>query len=273
MIDTHVHVLDPVRFPYPLNAGGYTPRHGENGSLGELVKTMTEHGISHAVLVQPSAYGTDNSAILHALRRHPNTFRAVAMVPPHRRAIAGLADVPGVAGLRLNVTDYKHHGADTESLASILEMAGQSDLVVELLASATQISALREVLAKAECRIIIDHMGSPAIDAPADHLHQVMALGENSNIFVKLSAAFRYTAQTAPWADLHGHVNAIFQSFRPENLIWGSDWPFINLKGNPRPRYADVLAWLRDVAGGSRLAEMNANAARLFGFSFPEAHL
>ncbi|TIX70714.1 MAG: hypothetical protein E5V30_12820 [Mesorhizobium sp.] len=70
--DAHDHVfasacpLDPAR--------GYTPA---MVTVQDYRRVMDAFGIDRAVLVQPSVYGFDNSALLSALAALPGTLRIV----------------------------------------------------------------------------------------------------------------------------------------------------------------------------------------------------
>src|SRR5947207_81687 len=75
--DTHCHVFGPAsRFPYAENRR-YTPPDAPSEKLAALHRHL---GISRAVLVQASAHGTDNRAMLDAIARDPDNRRGVAMV-------------------------------------------------------------------------------------------------------------------------------------------------------------------------------------------------
>src|SRR5262249_6213190 len=80
-IDCHAHIIDRRRFP--LDDGpGYKPRPDEDGPA-ELYRTVLErNGVQHALLVQPSGYGTDNAAMLVAIRGDRRRFKGIAMVEP-----------------------------------------------------------------------------------------------------------------------------------------------------------------------------------------------
>jgi predicted TIM-barrel fold metal-dependent hydrolase len=69
VVDTHVHVIDPVRFPLPVGGGGYIPHPDEAGTAEELAVLSDGFGITHQVIVQPSGAGTDNRATLDAVAR------------------------------------------------------------------------------------------------------------------------------------------------------------------------------------------------------------
>ena len=80
-IDTHAHIIDPARFP--LGTGpGYKPGPHETGTAEEYCAVLDAHHVRHALLVQPSGYGYDNSATLDAMERFPGRFKAIAVVDP-----------------------------------------------------------------------------------------------------------------------------------------------------------------------------------------------
>jgi predicted TIM-barrel fold metal-dependent hydrolase len=65
--DCHAHIIDPAQFPY-TDGPGYKPRPDEVGDRRAFGETLATHGVTHALLVQPSCYGTDNAAMLDAMR-------------------------------------------------------------------------------------------------------------------------------------------------------------------------------------------------------------
>jgi predicted TIM-barrel fold metal-dependent hydrolase len=98
--DTHAHVFGPAaRFPYAADRS-YTP---PDAPLENYLAMLDTLGFARGVLVQGSAHGSDNSAMLDALARQPGRLRGVAVAD---------ADVPaaelrrwhglGVRGLRFN---------------------------------------------------------------------------------------------------------------------------------------------------------------------------
>src|SRR5262249_44862302 len=98
--DTHCHVFGPAdRFPYAADRS-YTP---PDAPLDKYLAMLSTVGMSRGVLVQGSAHGADNSAMLDALARAPKRLRGVAVadetVPAAElKRWAAL----GVRGLRFN---------------------------------------------------------------------------------------------------------------------------------------------------------------------------
>ena len=98
--DTHAHVFGPAdRFPY-ADDRSYTP---PDAPLEKYLGMLDTLGFARGVLVQGSAHGRDNSAMLDALKRQPNRLRGVAVAdagvsPEELRAW----NAGGVRGLRFN---------------------------------------------------------------------------------------------------------------------------------------------------------------------------
>src|SRR5437667_5467629 len=98
--DTHAHVFGPAsRFPYAPDRR-YTP---PDAPLEKYLGMLDTLGFARGALVQGSAHGRDNAAMLDALARHPGRLRGVAVAdgdtsPAELRRWAA----SGVRGLRFN---------------------------------------------------------------------------------------------------------------------------------------------------------------------------
>src|SRR3978361_79879 len=74
--DTHAHVFGPAaRFPYAADRS-YTP---PDAPLEKYLAMLDAVGFARGVLVQGSAHGRDNSAMLDPLARQPDRLRGVAV--------------------------------------------------------------------------------------------------------------------------------------------------------------------------------------------------
>ena len=74
--DTHAHVFGPADvFPYTADRS-YTP---PDAPLEKYLAMLDTLGFARGALVQGSAHGRDNGAMLDALARHPARLRGVAV--------------------------------------------------------------------------------------------------------------------------------------------------------------------------------------------------
>src|SRR5690349_1943502 len=98
--DTHAHVFGPSdRFPYAADRS-YTP---PDAPLATYLGMLDTIGFARGVLVQGSAHGADNSAMLDALMRTPDRLRGVAVADGNVPASELRAwHAAGVRALRFN---------------------------------------------------------------------------------------------------------------------------------------------------------------------------
>lgn len=108
--------------------------------------------------------------------------------------------------------------------------------------------------------MVIDHLAKPRIkeQSVADWLPHLQAAAKFPNIYCKLSGMVT-EADWKHWQprDLKPYVNAALESFGPERLMFGSDWPVCELAGS----YSQVVEALREL-----LAELSpAEQAMIWG--------
>ena len=156
--DCHVHVIDHRRFPF-AGGTGYTPRPDESGTVEELEACAAAHGVTHALLVQPSGYGYDNRALLDALGRGRGRWKGIVVVSAEatEAMLRRLADA-GVVGLRFNLTDFDAGGLGRDGMNRVLGMAADMGWFAEVQCAAADFPAAAALLAPSGVRLLIDHL-------------------------------------------------------------------------------------------------------------------
>ena len=267
VVDCHAHIIDPVRFPF-TGTRGYHPRPDESGTREEFCAVLDSHGVSHAVLVQLSGYGTDNAAILDAVKTYPDRFKAIAVIDPEAsdRTLEDLA-AGGVVGVRFNLVSYDPDALSRRDAPRLLQRLKSLGWFAQIYADDAQWPGAAAVLKASGVRVLIDHYGVRDIAVRTGHrgFQAVLALGLEGNATIKLSSLFRVSRMPAGFDDLDPFVEELLKAFGVDGCLWGSDWPFINVPR--RPRYADLMAplprWLPDPADRARV--LSRNPSRLFG--------
>ncbi|TCS10028.1 amidohydrolase family protein [Caulobacter sp. BK020] len=96
--------------------------------------------------------------------------------------------------------------------------------------------------------IVIDHGAKPPIaagDRDGAWARGIEALASHPQVFCKLSGLLTEAAPGQGDGALSPYVAHLVAAFGPERLMWGSDWPVLNLAGD----YAGWLALARDLSG------------------------
>ena len=261
--DTHIHAIGAVdRFPLAPERS-YTPA---QVPIEAYVALMSRLGIAHAVLVQPSVYGTDNRAMVDALLRYPERFRGVAVVDPciGDGELRALHDA-GVRGVRANLLNRGGISfADACTLAwRFADLGWHLQLQIDV-STFDRFDAIAEL----PVDVVIDHMGYMSADKGPSNpgFLRLLKLVEAGRCWVKLSAPYRLT----DWQRFgYGAVAPLARALaraHPQRMLWGSDWPHTDLRSG-MPNDGDLLdllgAWIDDDA--TREAILVTNPASLYG--------
>jgi len=262
--DCHAHIFGPQdRYGYQPERR-YTP---PDASLADYLALLDRLGIERGILVQPSIYGTDNSAMLAAMQAGRHRLRAVAVVDPSiSDNELGWMNSRGVRGARLNLRFEEI--ASEEHVSALARRILSFGWHLQLYARGNDIRRLERVLMSLPVDIVIDHMGEPPVadGVIGEAFQSLLRLLRNGRCWVKLSGPMRMSAEQFPYADMLPFVRELAET-RPDRLIWGSDWPHPNLVTR-MPNDGDLLdllgIWIPDEAMRDRI--LVDNPAELYRF-------
>ena len=268
-VDSHCHVFDPARFPFAADAP-YRPQPHEVGTAEHFAAVLDAHGISHALLVNPtSGYGYDNRCMVAAIRASKGRFKGIGRVPPDVGGPAlAMLSVDGVIGIRIDLVGDGVGVLQHPSMPRLLAQVREMRWLVQVQCERDQLHEAADVLRAARVPLVFDHCGRPDAGGGTTQpgFKALLELGREGHA-VKLSGPFRFSHEAAPHADAEPFVAAVIEAFTPERCVWGSDWPFLRLP--QRMDYGPVLAnlnrWFPDER--DRHQVLWATPARLFGFS------
>lgn len=246
LIDGHAHVFD-ASLAMAANRR-YTPK--TSALLNKYVEHLVSHGMSGALLVQPSFLGNDNQYLIDAIQQASEQpglqLSGVAVVEPEipLEELARLTNA-GVVGFRLNLLGSEAL-PDLSQWAPVFEFAEANDWHVELHCEGTRLPALLKLLGDRCSKIVVDHFGLPDPGAPllCDGLYAIAGMPKGQ-VFVKLSApyrVFRNMPSERAMSLCLPVLDVLFESLGPEQLLWGSDWPWTQFEG--QHTYADNVSWL-----------------------------
>jgi len=220
--DCHVHVIGPKpHFPLPRERR-YTPMDAPADALQAMLKRLR---LDRVVLVQPSFYGTDNSCMLDAMRKLPNS-RGVAVLPPDapESELAAL-HAQGVRGLRVNIATFGTRNLNEmrEGIRAATELCEIHGWHVQIFIPADAIEPLAPLLLALPVPTVIDHFGLIAPGAEDNALRMLLELLHTGKIWVKISGAYRIAED--PNDPRIGALARRLCAVNPERIVWGSDWP------------------------------------------------
>jgi predicted TIM-barrel fold metal-dependent hydrolase len=267
--DTHAHILGPAaRFPYSP-ARVYTPPDCLLPDYRHMLDTL---GVARAVLVQPSVYGADNTAMLEAIKSDPARLRGVAVVSENI-ADPGLKklDEAGVRGVRVNIVDVKERKPGTLPLDPLKALARRIAPLgwhMEFLMHVDEFPELDRMFAGFPVEIVLGHLGYMRTDKglAAPGFQALLRLVAGGRCWVKFTGPYRISTAALPYPDVTPFAHALTAA-NPERILWGSDWPHVMAKG-AMPNDGDLADLVSDWIPDARLRErvLVANPVRLYGF-------
>ena len=269
--DTHSHVFGPAtRFPY-ADDRSYTPL---DAPLEKYLAMLDAVGFARGALVQGSAHGCDNSAMLDALERRPDRLRGVAVADETVPAVELRRwDKLGIRALRFNHFfrggQLHYRGGVTlenaKKLAPLMkDLSWHMQLWIDCKDLPDTIPTLKEI----GLPVLIDHMGRT--DARAGTrtpgFQSLLRLVGDGGCWVKVSGAHRLSTQAPDYPGARPFHEALVRA-NPDRLVWGSDWPHPRIEGEmpDAGKLFDLFCeWTPDEA--VRKCILVDNPAKLFGF-------
>ncbi|MGE0627826.1 MAG: amidohydrolase [Hyphomicrobiaceae bacterium] len=272
--DTHFHVFGPPNlFPYAENRR-YEPPAGPIEHYFAMQKAV---GLERGVVVQPTAHGTDNSALLDAIARSDGRLKGVANID-ETMSDAELEKLKagGIVGARFSLMSDRPgtRRAIEAAVPRLMALGWSLDLHIEpehLVENAAFVKSL-------PLTTVIDHMARPHVaegsGQPAFRL-LLDLLGEG-RFWTKLSAPEKLSAEKAPsppdgvpYKDVVPFGRAVIAA-APSRIIWGSDWPHGNtFEMGTIPNDGALLDFLAACAQDeeARRRVLVDNPAQLYGFT------
>ena len=260
-IDCHIHVFGPAsRWPFHPDSK-YT-------SLDALpfahIALQDALGLAGAVIVSGGGYGTSFAHLAETLERHPGRFKGVALLPEDVvPADLQRLDALGVRGARF--VSPGHRGALPRLDPRIARMVHDLGWHVQFYPAGDDLLQYADALLALPNAVVLDHFAAiPAAggtEQPA--FQQLLRLLDTGRFWVKLSGPMRCTPGDYPYAPVTPIARALV-AHAPERLVWGTDWPHVNMGGRGMPNDGDLFdllaEWVPDEATRRRILVDNPRA-------------
>ena len=262
--DCHIHVFGPRnRFPLADDLA-YMP---SDAPVKAYLAVRHRLGIERTVVIQPSAYGTDNRCTLDAIAQLASTARGIAVVDPSisDRELEQL-DKAGIRGLRFSLV--VKNALRLEFLEVMAQRIRQFGWHIQFRSTHRDLPDLEIRLSRLPVDVCLDHLGSIPPEESITHpsWQTIFRLLDRGRCWIKLSAPYQLSRMPGPgYADFASQVSALVKA-APDRLIWGTNWPHPSVSAKPDD--ADLLdslgEWIHDAS--IRRAILVDNPSALYGF-------
>ena len=197
--------------------------------------------MQQTVLVQAAPSVGETEYLLGIADVTPHVAKVVGWIDfedtSQRATLERLSRHPKFAGVRPMIQDIEDDDwmlrADVQwAFETLIEL----DLTFDCLGFPRHLKNFHSILTRyPEMRAVVDHCMKPQFRAHSEaNMREwaagVSALAQDTGAFCKLSGLV--TEADEDWSDhvLRPYTNHIMDEFGPDRVMWGSDWPVVNLR-------------------------------------------
>jgi predicted TIM-barrel fold metal-dependent hydrolase len=278
LVDTHIHLFEPERFPYHRNAVYRPPAQ----TLDAYATFVRQARIDHTVIVHPEPYQDDHGYLEYCFAHEPSPgfFKGTCLFDPvaprtPARMEALVRKHPGrIVALRIHA-NRKPGVAPTASgpirdrdlaapaMRDAWRKAGELGLAVQMHFiphHAPRIGALADQFR--EVPVILDHLARAGEGTLAEY-DEVLKLARLPRVHMKFSGVRYSSKQPHPHLDVQPLVRRTFEAFGPDRMLWGG-------LGHSMPEFEQAVTLfdrIFDFISESDRAKIRGlNAVKLFRF-------
>ncbi|MCE7876573.1 MAG: amidohydrolase [Betaproteobacteria bacterium PRO3] len=270
-MDSHQHFWRLARGDYTWLTPALGAIHRDFGP-DDLAPILARHGIARTILVQAAPTEAETRWLVEVARDTPFVAGVVGWTdfdaPDAAEAVGRLAGERALVGLRPMVQDI----ADDDwlarrDLAPVFDAMVAHGLVFDALVLPRHLTRLAAVVERHPgLQIVVDHGAKPRIrEREIDAWRaDLAAVASHPRVVCKLSGLVTEARSGDDAAELAPWIDALVDLFGPGRLLWGSDWPVVNLAGGYDRWRALTLRALEGLSPQQRGAVLGGNAARVY---------
>ena len=272
-IDGHQHFWTTQRDDY----GWLTPELEllyRNFGPEDLQPLLHQAGVDHTVLVQAAATTDETRYLLGIAEHHSMVAGVVGWVDMDSptEAIEALDEFlqhQKFVGVRPMIQDNEDPAwIDRPELGIVLDALVEKSVRFDALVRSVHLPFLLSCLTRhPELRVVIDHGAKPDIAGGEwqPWADSIAAIANQTSAYCKVSGLITEADSSQTYGDVTPYLDHLLDVFGPERLIWGSDWPVLNLVGDYEGWYAASTERLNQLAVQDKENILGRNAIRFYG--------
>jgi L-fuconolactonase len=211
----------------------------------DLQPLLEQAGVNQTVLIQAAAT-TDETRYLLGISEHHSMVAGVVgwvdMDSPDDaiEALDEFARHPKFVGIRPMIQEIEDCAwIDRPELGVVLDALIERNVCFDALVRSEHLPYLLNSLTRhPELRVVVDHGAKPNIGNGEwqPWADGIAAIASQTAAYCKISGLITEASHTQTYNDVMRYLDHLLEVFGPKRLIWGSDWPVLNLAG-------DYMGW------------------------------
>ncbi|EJL80750.1 putative TIM-barrel fold metal-dependent hydrolase [Polaromonas sp. CF318] len=277
IVDAHFHCWELARGDYGWLTPALAPLY-RDVTVADWQAQSRPHGVRGGVLVQAAPTEAETHFLLDQADANPAVLGVVGWVDmlaaDAPRRIEALARHPRLKGLRPMLQDI----ADPQwilqpALAPALHAMADCGLVFDALVKPVHLPHILTLAGRhPELRMVIDHGAKPDIAAGQwqPWAEGIARIAKETQAMCKLSGLLTEAGPCPAPGAVRRWAEHVLQSFGTDRVVWGSDWPVLELAAPYALWWAVSRQLLENLDMESQAAVMGGNAIRLYGLHIPQ---
>ena len=240
IIDAHQHFWNPARGDYFWMVGeAVTPIARVIGPK-DLAPHLARHGVSKTVLVQAAPTIAETEYMLGIADATEHVAKVVGWVDFENRGdlrqLERLKKHPKFSGVRPMIQDlpdpeWMHRKDVAWAFQAIVDL----DLTFDALGFPEHLEPFLRLFRRfPKMRVVVDHCMKPRVreEGFASWAEGIERIAQETAVFCKFSGLA--TEAKAGWTNetLRPYTAHVLKCFGVQRVMWGSDWPVLNLNGS-----------------------------------------
>jgi L-fuconolactonase len=270
-IDAHHHLWTLDRGDYGWLTPDLAPIY-RDFAFSDLAPHLSASGIDGTILVQAAATEAETMFLLNIAESTQAVHGVVGWTDfdggGAAKRIEALADLRLLVGLRPMVQDIPDDDwLLRPALSPWLTAMAEHSLLFDTLVLPRHLPRLLQVVDRhPDLQFVLDHCAKPPLAGGeiAIWRRDIASLAERPNIVCKLSGLATEASRNWQIPDLRPAVDHVLGSFGTERLLWGSDWPVVNLAGGYEKWFAAAEIMLADLSTNEKADIFGGNATRVY---------
>ena len=240
----------------------------------DLQPLLDQAGVDHTVLVQAAATTDETRYLLGIAEYHSIVAGVVGWIDMDSTddAITTLDEFvlhPKFVGIRPMIQEIPDPAwIDRPELGIVLDALIEKNVCFDALVRSVHLPFLLNCLSRhPDLRVVIDHGAKPNIAAGEwqPWADGIAAIATQTSAFCKISGLITEADSSQTYDDVMPYLDHLLEVFGSERLIWGSDWPVLNLAGDYDGWHAASIERLSQLAVQDQENILGHNAIRFYG--------
>jgi predicted TIM-barrel fold metal-dependent hydrolase len=237
LVDTHIHLFDPQRFPYAAK-GTYQPA---PATLDTYNKFIVQSKIDHTIIIHPEPYQDDHTYLEYCFKNEPRPgfFKGTCLFDPIDPKTPGrIAELmkrtpKRIVALRIHVNraftakptamgaPIRDRDMRDPQMIKTWEAVRKMGLAVQMHFIPCWGPEIGELAARfSDVPVILDHLARAGQGTPQEY-DSVLKLAKLPKVYMKFSGVRYSSKQDPPHRDAMPLVRRTYDAFGPGRMLWG----------------------------------------------------